>query len=63
MVYVTRFMQGLRTRLAPLTNAHGQGLVEYALILVLASIFALVAVGFFGGRLTSSFSHIANSIT
>jgi Flp pilus assembly pilin Flp len=40
----------------------GQGLTEYALILVFVAIVAIVALTFFGGKITSVLSSIANSL-
>ena len=40
----------------------GQGLVEYALILAFIAILVIVALVFFGERLTALYSTIANSI-
>jgi Flp pilus assembly pilin Flp len=44
------------------TAPHGQGLVEYALILAFIAIMVIVALIFFGERLTTIYSRIANSI-
>lgn len=45
------------------TTAHpGQGLVEYALILAFVAIFVIVALAFFGSRLTTLYSKLGNSI-
>lgn len=43
-------------------QAAGQGLVEYALVLLFIAIFVIIAVAFFGERLTFIYSRIANSI-
>jgi pilus assembly protein Flp/PilA len=43
-------------------QAAGQGLVEYALILAFIAIMVIVALIFFGDRLTNIYSRIANSI-
>jgi len=40
----------------------GQGLVEYALILVLIAIVAIAALTLLGGRVASTFSQIAAGI-
>jgi len=40
----------------------GQGLVEYALILAFIAITVIIAVVFFGGRLTNLYSKLGNSI-
>lgn len=41
----------------------GQGLTEYALILVFVAIVAIGALTLLGGRITSVISKVANSIT
>jgi Flp pilus assembly pilin Flp len=43
-------------------TAAGQGLVEYALILLFIAIFVIIALVFFGDRLTTIYSRLANSI-
>lgn len=40
----------------------GQGLVEYALILAFIAIVVIVTLIYFGGRLTTLYSKLANSI-
>lgn len=40
----------------------GQGLVEYALILVLIAIVVIVILGFLGGQVNKTFSNIASAI-
>lgn len=44
------------------TAPRGQGLVEYALILAFIAILVIVALVFFGDRLTFIYNRIANSI-
>lgn len=44
------------------TAPRGQGLVEYALILAFIAILVIVALVFFGERLTFIYSKIGNSI-
>ena len=41
---------------------HGQGLVEYGLILALTSVFTAVILGVFGGTLADVLSLIGNAI-
>ena len=41
----------------------GQGLVEYALVIVIIAIAVIVAMVFFRGQLQNDFSNIGNSIT
>ncbi len=40
----------------------GQGLVEYALIIVLVSIAVIVLLGLLGGTINNVFSRISNSL-
>jgi pilus assembly protein Flp/PilA len=40
----------------------GQGLVEYALILVLIAIVVIVILSFLGSQVNNSFSHIASGL-
>jgi pilus assembly protein Flp/PilA len=40
----------------------GQGLTEYALILALIAIVAIVALNFLGGKVTSALSTVGNSL-
>jgi len=43
-------------------NEEGQGLTEYALILALIAIVAIVALNFLGGKVTSALSTVGNSL-
>lgn len=45
------------------TEEEGQGMVEYALILVLVSVVAIVALTLVGSRVTAVFNSIANSLS
>jgi pilus assembly protein Flp/PilA len=45
-----------------LDKEEGQGLAEYALILVLVAIVAIVALTFLGGQVTKVLSTIGNSL-
>lgn len=45
-----------------LRDEEGQGLSEYALILVFIAIVAIAALTFLGGRITSVLSSVANSL-
>jgi Flp pilus assembly pilin Flp len=40
----------------------GQGITEYGLILVLVAVVAIAALTFFGGKVTSMLSTVANSV-
>jgi Flp pilus assembly pilin Flp len=54
----------MQTNLATaLRREEGQGLTEYALILVFVAIVAIAALTLLGGRITSVISKVANSIT
>jgi pilus assembly protein Flp/PilA len=41
----------------------GQGLVEYALILVLIAIVVIVILTFLGGQVNNTFSRISSAVT
>jgi pilus assembly protein Flp/PilA len=46
-----------------LPREEGQGLVEYALILVLVAIIVIVVLGLLGGQVSNVFSNIANALS
>ncbi len=46
----------------PLRCSHGQGLVEYGLILVTATVVCMVALVFFGDQLSSLLGLIASAV-
>ncbi len=46
-----------------LRDDDGQGLVEYALIIVVIAIVVIVAMVFFRNQLTNQFSNIGNNLT
>jgi pilus assembly protein Flp/PilA len=50
------------TRLRILGNEEGQGLTEYALILALIAVVAIVALKFLGGKVTTVLTTVASSI-
>jgi Flp pilus assembly pilin Flp len=63
-VYFVSFMAALSERLA---QAHrraqaGQGLVEYALIIGMIAIAAIVVLGLVSGKVQATFSAISNSL-
>jgi len=58
MFYVQEFL-----RWSPLAEEEGQGLVEYALILVLIAVGVLVVVGTLGGQVEDIFQAIVDSFT
>jgi pilus assembly protein Flp/PilA len=43
-------------------NERGQGLTEYALILTLIAIVAIIALVFLGGRVSQILSNVGNSV-
>ena len=45
-----------------MSHAGGQGLAEYALILALIAIVAIVALLFMGGELSNILSNVGNSV-
>jgi pilus assembly protein Flp/PilA len=55
-------MSIFRGLFANLSREDGQGLVEYALILVLIAIVAIVALIFLGGQVSSILSDVGNSV-
>ncbi len=44
-------------------HEHGQGLVEYALIIAVIAIAVIIAMIFFRGQLENQFSMIGNNLT
>lgn len=46
-----------------ITTNKGQGLVEYALIIVLIALVVILAVRVFGGTLTNTFEEITDRIS
>lgn len=46
----------------PLRRQEGQGLVEYALIIVLVAIMLVAALGLLGGQLVASYISIRDSL-
>ena len=55
--YVTSFLDQFNT------DEEGQGMVEYALILVLVSVVAILALTSVGGALSPIFNSIAGSLS
>ncbi|MEO8286202.1 MAG: Flp family type IVb pilin [Chloroflexota bacterium] len=49
-------------RLIMLGRKRGQGLVEYALILVLIAVLVIVILSFVGGQVNSTFSTIGSTM-
>ncbi|WP_236025852.1 Flp family type IVb pilin [Geomonas azotofigens] len=52
----------LMTSIAPLKNEKGQGLVEYALILVLIAIVVIAMVTGIGGKANTVFSKVNSAL-
>ncbi len=51
-----------RTVVAPSTDARGQGLAEYALILALVAIVAIIALIFLGGQISLILFGVGQSV-
>lgn len=49
--------------LRPIINNKGQGLVEYALILLLIAIVVILALKMLGGQLNSTYENIDSGVT
>jgi pilus assembly protein Flp/PilA len=56
------YARDLLTRLRVLRHEEGQGLIEYALILALIAVVAIVALKFLGGKVTTVLTTIASSV-
>ena len=52
-----------RRVMARLAAEEGQGLTEYALLLALIAVAAILALAFMGGRVTSELSTIATTVS
>ena len=55
-------MSWLTSRIAPARKEAGQGLAEYALILALIAIVAILALLFLGGQISTILSTVGNSV-
>jgi pilus assembly protein Flp/PilA len=53
----------LKKLMAKMQNEEGQGLVEYALIIVLVSIVVIAALSLLGTNVSTVFSNIAETLT
>ncbi len=53
----------LKNLMAKMRNEEGQGLVEYALIIVLVSIACIIALGLLGVQIGNVFTSITGSLT
>ena len=61
--YMLKLFINMKLALARLIEEEeGQGLTEYALILALIAIIAIVALTFLGGKVSNVLSTVANSI-
>lgn len=63
MNYLTEKYVWLLSFLAPLKNRKGQGLVEYALILVLIAIVVIAAVTLIGERANNTFEKVGSALS
>ena len=54
--------QGLREITDPIRDEQGQGLVEYALILLFVSVVAIVVISILGPNIAQYINSIANSL-
>lgn len=59
---MVEYMQALYGLYAPEKKFEGQGLVEYALILVLISVVAIVIMTTVGGQVKNVFSSVSNAL-
>jgi len=55
-------LSALAARVLPQSDEDGQGLAEYALILALIAIAAIVALLFMGGQISSKLSTVGNTL-
>jgi pilus assembly protein Flp/PilA len=62
MGVLTGIRQKMQTFFAPLKDEKGQGLVEYALILVLIAIVVIAAVTTVGKKTSNAFSTVGTSL-
>lgn len=58
----TKMIVTLNAYLTSLQQEEGQGLVEYALVLVLVSVVAVAALGLVGGSVNSVFESINDTL-
>lgn len=56
------YLNALEAIRKPFRREEGQGLVEYALILVLVALVVIAALVLLGGRITNVFNQIANEM-
>lgn len=62
MNYLTKMYVWLMSLFAPLKNRKGQGLVEYALIIVLLVAIVLMAMQLLKGGTNNAFSKVVNTL-
>lgn len=60
---MVEYMTALYGLYMPEHKVEGQGMVEYALILVLVSVVAIIALTAVGGQIKSVFNSITGSLT
>ena len=60
--FITSLYVQLITSIRSLKSEKGQGLVEYALILVLIAIVVIVAMQFLGRTTSNTFSEVASTV-
>ena len=59
---MVQYLSALYGLYAAKNEYEGQGMVEYALILVLVSIVAIIALGLLGGQISSVFNSITGTL-
>lgn len=57
-----RFGEAARTRLVVHAEERGQGMVEYALILILIALVVVVITRFLGSQVNNVYSNISNGL-
>ena len=62
LIHASSTMKSLRTTLGSRIQARGQGLAEYALLLALIAIVAVIALLFLGGQVSTVLSTVGDSI-
>lgn len=56
-------LQQVLARGAERRGARGQGMVEYALILIFVAVVVIVAVQLFGHQVSNTYSNVSNGLT
>ena len=60
---LNQILLSIRSRLALLRDERGQGMVEYALILVLIAVIVIVILSVVGKQVNNVFSNISNGLS